>query len=129
MWGRSAIGFETGMVVQIRPAGCRGPAGRVFGSRRARPQETGHGLCVPEYGPGRSGSNPAKKLAHLPVEKTFPVPEPEDLIRTALLHGRIMPGQVFGPVSGRKKVSWSPGQYLPKPPTCSHLRDEQRGAW
>ena len=55
-----------------------------------------------------------QKVTPLPVEKTFPVPEPEDLIRLALLHRPDYARAKFSVQSAEEKVRGAWGQYLPK---------------
>lgn len=55
-----------------------------------------------------------QKVTHLPVEKSFPVPEPEELIRIALLHRPDYARAKFSVQSAEEKIRGARGQYLPK---------------
>jgi len=55
-----------------------------------------------------------QKVTNLPVEKTFSVPEAEELIRLALLHRPDYARANFAVQSAEKKVRGAWGQYLPR---------------
>jgi outer membrane protein len=55
-----------------------------------------------------------QKVTNPPVEKTFSVPEPEELIRLALLHRPDYARANFAVQSAEKKVRGAWGQYLPR---------------
>ena len=105
--------FETGMVVQsdllaaeVQLAEFRQQEVQAAGDLVTAYAFLNTALGVPVQTP--------QKVTHLPVEKTFPVPEPEDLIRTALLHRPDYARAKFSVQSAEEKVRGARGQYLPK---------------